>query len=74
MIRNTSTRTSPSPYAERKLCASPTCFNTFVDPWDETGLCERCAIETELFDRDARWERVFPVGSISSRADQAYRR
>ncbi len=75
MIRNIRTHDTPSlPYAERKLCASPTCINTFVDSWDESGLCERCILEAELFDREARWERVFPVRAEASPVAQASRR
>lgn len=74
MIRNTATYATPPPPAERALCASPTCFNSFVDSWDESGLCERCVLETELFDREARWERVFPVSSNTTSTLQASRR
>ena len=40
-------------------CARPGCANSFVELWEETGLlCGRCAIETDLYDRDLRWDRV----------------
>jgi len=61
-------RTSPStaasrpPFPERRLCASPSCCNSFVAPGDGSGLCESCALELDLFDREARWLRVFPAG------------
>jgi hypothetical protein len=43
------------------ICAAPGCTNVVQENWDETGrLCGRCAIEEELFDRESRWDRVFP--------------
>ena len=38
-------------------CARPGCPNPVREPWEETGsLCARCAIEGELYDREARHE------------------
>ena len=38
-------------------CARPGCPNPVREPWEETGsLCARCAIEGELYDREARRE------------------
>lgn len=42
------------------LCACPGCRNVVREPWEETGrLCARCAIEEDLYDREARRERAF---------------
>ena len=44
------------------ICAAPGCSNVVFESWDEKGrICGRCAIEEELFDRESRWNRVFPV-------------
>jgi hypothetical protein len=43
---------------ERKLCASPACLHSYVAPGDGSGLCERCSLELDLFDREARWDRI----------------
>ena len=43
---------------ERRLCATPTCLNSYLEPGDGSGLCESCALERELFDREGRWERL----------------
>jgi hypothetical protein len=46
---------------EPRLCATPDCHSVVEEPWDETGtLCARCAIETDLSDREGRWDRCFP--------------
>jgi len=38
-------------------CAVPGCPNRVLEPWEESGrLCARCALEGELFDREARFE------------------
>lgn len=44
------------------VCSAPGCTNVVRESWDEVGrLCGRCAIEDDLFDRESRWSRVFPV-------------
>lgn len=53
----------PSLQPERRLCASPSCCNSYVGSGEGDGLCESCALELDLFDREARWQRVFPTGS-----------
>lgn len=53
-----SSRPHRRPSLERRLCATPTCLNSFLEPGDGSGLCERCALERDLFDRDGRWERL----------------
>jgi len=43
---------------ERRLCARPGCGNARGEErggGSTTGLCFGCALEAELFDRDARW-------------------
>jgi len=36
-------------------CRVPGCPNRVHEPWEATGtLCSRCALEGELFDREAR--------------------
>jgi hypothetical protein len=46
----------------RPRCAVPGCPNRVSEPWEETGrLCPRCAVETELFDREARFEVPRPL-------------
>ncbi|MCK6682333.1 MAG: hypothetical protein L6R30_07940 [Thermoanaerobaculia bacterium] len=43
-------------------CVTPGCPHMVTEPWEESGmLCYECAIEGELFDRDARWDHVCPI-------------
>ena len=36
------------------------CGRPLAEMWpDFPGLCLRCGLEAELFDREARWERVY---------------
>jgi hypothetical protein len=45
-----------------KHCVTPGCPHLVTDPWEESGLlCDECAIEGELYDRDARWDHVCPI-------------
>lgn len=45
-----------------RLCARPHCNNVVAEPWEETGtLCASCAIESDLSDREGRWDRCFPM-------------
>ena len=38
------------------------CGDPLSETWlDSPGLCLRCALEADLFDREARWERVHGV-------------
>ena len=47
------------------ICAGPGCSNVVTESWDDLGrLCGRCAIEDDLFDRESRWSRVFPVERV----------
>ena len=42
-------------------CSRAGCPNTVVDEWEESGLlCGECALEEELCDREARWDRMYP--------------
>jgi hypothetical protein len=42
-----------------KPCATPDCHGVVADPWESEGLyCPECAIERDLFDREARWEHL----------------
>jgi hypothetical protein len=55
-----STRSFSLSREEARVCARDGCTNPLVDVWEETEtLCGRCALETELFDRDSRRERFF---------------
>lgn len=50
----------------RQTCASPDCTNLVIEEWDEQGrFCARCTIEGDLFDRDARRERLFPESTTN---------
>jgi hypothetical protein len=43
-------------------CARPGCPNLVREAWEETGtLCARCAVEGELYDREARYEAAREV-------------
>jgi hypothetical protein len=43
-------------------CVTPGCPHLVTDAWEESGLlCDECAIEGELYDRDARWDHVCPI-------------
>jgi hypothetical protein len=45
----------------RVACARAGCPNTVVDEWEESGLlCGECALEEDLCDREARWDRMYP--------------
>ncbi len=46
---------------KRVPCAREACPNTVLDEWEESGLlCSECALEEELRDREARWDRMYP--------------
>ncbi len=54
----------PTPVFPR--CARPGCLNPVVEAWDDSGqLCSRCALETDLFDRTDRWDRLAILAKIS---------
>lgn len=45
----------------RVPCSRAGCPNTVGDEWEESGLlCGECALEEELCDREARWDRMYP--------------
>ena len=45
----------------RVACARAGCTNTVLDEWEESGLlCGECALEEDLCDREARWDRMYP--------------
>ena len=51
-----------APRAPRRVaCSRAGCPNTVVDEWEESGLlCGECALEEDLCDREARWDRMYP--------------
>jgi hypothetical protein len=45
-----------------KPCVTPGCPHLVTESLEESGLlCDECAIEGELYDRDARWDHVCPI-------------
>ena len=45
-----------------KTCVTPGCPHLVTESLEESGLlCDECAIEGELYDRDARWDHVCPI-------------
>ena len=45
----------------RVACSRQGCPHTVLDEWEESGLlCSECALEEELRDREARWDRMYP--------------
>jgi hypothetical protein len=45
-----------------KQCVTPGCPHLVTESLEESGLlCDECAIEGELYDRDARWDHVCPI-------------
>lgn len=60
--RGPGTGTSPVSQAPKRVpCARTACPNTVLDEWEESGLlCSECALEEELRDREARWDRIYP--------------
>jgi len=43
-------------------CVTPGCPHVVGESWEDSGLlCYECAIEGELFDREARWDHVCPI-------------
>jgi hypothetical protein len=43
-------------------CVTPGCHHVVHEPWEESGLlCDECALEGELYDREARWDHVCPI-------------
>ena len=52
---------APLQAPRRVACSRAGCPNTVVDEWEESGLlCGECALEEELCDREARWDRMYP--------------
>jgi hypothetical protein len=46
---------------KRVPCARAECPNTVLEEWEESGLlCSECALEEDLRDREARWDRMYP--------------
>lgn len=46
---------------KRVSCSRTGCPNTVLEEWEESGLlCSECALEEELRDREARWDRMYP--------------
>ncbi|MBK8594149.1 MAG: hypothetical protein IPP07_27195 [Holophagales bacterium] len=54
--------TAATPRVPRRVaCSRADCTNTVLDEWEESGLlCAECALEEELCDREARWDRMYP--------------
>jgi hypothetical protein len=43
------------------------CGESLAETWpDSPGLCLRCGLEADLFDREARWERLHGVEARSA--------
>ncbi len=43
------------------------CGESLAETWpDSPGLCLRCGLEADLFDREARWERVHGLEARTS--------
>jgi len=43
------------------------CGEPLAETWpDSPGLCLRCGLEADLFDREARWERVHGLEARSA--------
>ena len=43
-------------------CVTPGCRHEVGESWEDSGLlCYECAIEGELYDREARWDHVCPI-------------
>ncbi len=54
--------TPATPPRHPRHCATPGCAHLVTEPWEDSGLlCYECAIEGELYDRDARWDHVCPI-------------
>ena len=52
---------APPRLPKRVACSRSGCPNTVLDEWEESGLlCSECALEEELRDREARWDRMYP--------------
>ncbi len=52
---------APPKAPKRVPCARSGCPNTVLDEWEESGLlCAECALEEDLSDREARWDRMYP--------------
>ena len=59
--REGATAPEPERAPKRVPCARAGCPNTVVDEWEESGLlCAECALEEDLCDREARWDRMYP--------------
>jgi hypothetical protein len=61
-FRRAAGTTAAAPRIPRRVaCARAGCPNTVVDEWEESGLlCGECALEEDLCDREARWDRMYP--------------
>ena len=62
-LRRAAGTAAAAPRAPRSAspCARAGCPNTVLDEWEESGLlCAECALEEDLCDREARWDRMYP--------------
>ena len=60
-LRRTDLGEAPPRAPRRVPCAREGCPNTVLDEWEESGLlCGECALEKDLCDREARWDRIYP--------------
>ncbi|MBI3270965.1 MAG: alpha/beta fold hydrolase [Planctomycetes bacterium] len=59
LVSPNATPADAAPLAPRveRACSTPGCKGRVLESWEPSGrLCGRCALEHDLFDRDARWE------------------
>jgi hypothetical protein len=62
LLKESTIETSVEPRVEPRACVTPGCPHMVTEPWDGTGLlCYQCAVESELYDREARWDHVCPI-------------
>ena len=53
---------APETEVGARRCVTPGCPHLVTESLEESGLlCDECAIEGELYDRDARWDHVCPI-------------
>lgn len=61
-LRRAAGKSAAAPRSPKRVpCSRTGCPNTVLDEWEESGLlCSECALEEELRDREARWDRMYP--------------
>ncbi len=59
-LQTASVVVSECPYP--RPCVTPGCRHKVNESWEDSGLlCADCVIESELYDREARWDHISQI-------------